>query len=471
MADSLAAVSTSNLTTSASSTLDKPVYPNYYQQDVSTSNLTTSSLVKPDDPTDNSEKSGNLAQSTGPPKNEAPDGGFRAWAAVAGGFCCLFVSFGWINCIGVFQDYYQTHQLQDLSSSTVSWIPSVETFVMFIGGPFYGRAFDSYGPRALLLGGSFFHVLGLMMTSICNKYYQFILAQSICSALGASATFFASTTAISTWFHHRRALALGISASGSGLGGVIFPIMVDRLVPLVGFGWAMRICAFLILFLLAIANLTVTSRLKHTPRRVRIMDFIDPLKDTAFALTVTGGFLFFWGMFLPFTFLILQAKRTGVSGTLIPYLVPILNAGSFIGRSLPGYIGDLIGRFNAIIVVSYFSGILILGLWIPSNSAATAVAFSALIGFSTGAFIALTPAVVAQISEIRQIGVRMGTFFAICSAAALTGNPIGAAFIPNADTSPFWKLQVFSGVVILAGSTFFLFARIYIAGFSLFKKV
>lgn len=27
-----------------------------------------------------------------------PDGGVEAWTVVAGAFCCLFVSFGWINC-------------------------------------------------------------------------------------------------------------------------------------------------------------------------------------------------------------------------------------------------------------------------------------------------------------------------------------------------------------------------------------
>ena len=28
-----------------------------------------------------------------------PDGGFKAWLVVLGAFCCLFCSFGWINCI------------------------------------------------------------------------------------------------------------------------------------------------------------------------------------------------------------------------------------------------------------------------------------------------------------------------------------------------------------------------------------
>lgn len=27
-----------------------------------------------------------------------PDGGLQAWLVVVGGFCCLFCSFGWINC-------------------------------------------------------------------------------------------------------------------------------------------------------------------------------------------------------------------------------------------------------------------------------------------------------------------------------------------------------------------------------------
>ena len=30
--------------------------------------------------------------------NTFPDGGFEAWLVVAGGFCTVFSSFGWINC-------------------------------------------------------------------------------------------------------------------------------------------------------------------------------------------------------------------------------------------------------------------------------------------------------------------------------------------------------------------------------------
>lgn len=48
---------------------------------------------------------------------------------------------------------------------------------MFFFGPVIGKLYDNYGPRYLLLVGSFLEVFGIMMMSLCKEYYQFILAQ------------------------------------------------------------------------------------------------------------------------------------------------------------------------------------------------------------------------------------------------------------------------------------------------------
>jgi nitrate/nitrite transporter NarK len=60
-------------------------------------------------------------------------------------------------------------------------------------GPVIGKTYDNYGPRYILLVGTFLHVFGLMMTSLATKYYQFILAQGICSPIGASMIFYPGT--------------------------------------------------------------------------------------------------------------------------------------------------------------------------------------------------------------------------------------------------------------------------------------
>ena len=77
-------------------------------------------------------------------------------------------------------------------------------------------------------------------------------------------------------------MAIGLVAAGSSLGGVIFPIMVIKLLPQVGFGWTLRICAFLILALLAFGIATVRSRLTPTPSAMR-------LQIIASALALSGS--------------------------------------------------------------------------------------------------------------------------------------------------------------------------------------
>lgn len=57
-----------------------------------------------------------------------PDGGSEAWLVVLGAWCTAFCSFGWLNSIGVFQQYYQKVLLHNENSSTVSWIPSFQIF-------------------------------------------------------------------------------------------------------------------------------------------------------------------------------------------------------------------------------------------------------------------------------------------------------------------------------------------------------
>lgn len=57
---------------------------------------------------------------------EPPEGGSRAWLTVAGSAAALFVTFGWVNCIGLFQAQYEAHELRQYSSSEISWITSME---------------------------------------------------------------------------------------------------------------------------------------------------------------------------------------------------------------------------------------------------------------------------------------------------------------------------------------------------------
>lgn len=165
-----------------------------------------------------------------------------------------------------------------------------------------------------------------MMVSLSSEYYQFFLAQGIVASIGSSAVFNGCMSSLVTWFFRRRAAAFGIMVSGSSVGGVVLPIMMDKMNHSVAFPWMMRTMAFMFLALLTISCFTVKSRLPPKTRRFIFIDYVKGLKDIRLSVTIFGLFLFMWGMFLPFNYVILQAEAAGVSQTIIPYLLPILNA-------------------------------------------------------------------------------------------------------------------------------------------------
>ena len=263
--------------------------------------------------------------------------------------------------------------------------------------------------------------------------------------------------------------------------------MLDHLISEVGFGWSIRISAFLILALLVIGNLTVKSRLPPRPKPLKLHQYFKPLGETTYLLTTIASFLFYLGLFLPINYIQVQSTEYGISTTLASYTIPILNAArstsssvpmlrfswqlaSLFGRILPGLIGDKLGRYNTHIVMCFFSGIIVLALWLPAKANTPLIMFAALYGLGSGAFVSLIPAVIAQISDIREIGLRIGTEFAVLSFAALVSNPIGGALITR-DHGKFRYLQIWCGVILLAGSTMYILARASLVGFKIRTKV
>lgn len=304
-----------------------------------------------------------------------------------------------------------------------------------------------------------------MMTSLGTQYWQILLAQGVCSAIGVSAIFQPALSCIGGWFSKKRGAAFGILSTGSSLGGVLFPIAVTRLIPQVGFGWAMRICAFLILFLLIIANLTVRTYHKPQPVKLTGAQLRKPFTETEFILLAVGLFFFTYGLFVPINYVTVLALDAGMDPKLAEYLIPILNAGSLFGRLFSGVMGDKIGKYNIFIVVCYLSGIWILAILIPITTEPALIAFSVLYGFTSGAYVSLIGPLIMAISPMSEIGFRTGIIFFVNAIAGLTTNPINGAIL---DGSGGWLgIKIFAGVFCLVGTTFVVAARVHKTGWKL----
>lgn len=191
----------------------------------------------------------------GPP----PDGGWLAWSQCrcliclvnkrfllfltpSSGLAAHFVisnSWGWINSFGIWQDYLPD-LLPERSAFEISFIGSVTVFLLFFLGAFTGRLTDAGLFRPVFIIGSLFQLTGIFCTSLCTKYWQFMLAQGLCIGIGNGCLFCPSLALLSTYFLKKRALALGLAACGGVTGGLIFPTMARQLLPRIGFPWTIR---------------------------------------------------------------------------------------------------------------------------------------------------------------------------------------------------------------------------------------
>ncbi|KAI8629901.1 major facilitator superfamily domain-containing protein [Xylariaceae sp. FL1651] len=410
-----------------------------------------------------------------PSKSLFPEGGLAAWLTVLGAWFCFFSSYGFVTSIGVFQDYYESHYLRNYTPSEISWILSIQAFFVSAAAPFAGATFDRKGPRLLVGVGSFLVVLGLMTLSLSTDYYQIFLSQSVSCGLGMGMIFHGSVNSVSTWFQKRRGLALGIASSGSGVGGVLLPIIFDHLSGQIGFPWTVRAIGFLILGMQIIAFFTIRSRLAHKTKPFRLSDFSRPFKDKAFVLNGIACLFGMLGTLIPFNYLKVASQTAGVPSNLATYLLPIINASSIIGRILPLWAGDYLGAFNMITILMLYGAILVLALWIPGAANIDAIiAFTALFGIPLGCFNAIIPALVAKISVIEEIGFRVGTTFFIVSIAALIGNPIAGLLIGKGWTEgadSYNGLKLFCGLAIGVSGFLFMATRVQIVGVGLKKKI
>jgi MFS family permease len=151
-----------------------------------------------------------------------PNGGAKAWLSVLAAFILFFVSWGPATGYGAYQDYYQRNLLASYSSSTIAWIGTVNATLLVATGVLAGPLFDQGYVRHLMVLGAILLVLGQMMLSLSDQYYQIILSQGICSGIGAGLVYVPSIALVNTQFTTKRALAMGLVTSGASLGMVPF---------------------------------------------------------------------------------------------------------------------------------------------------------------------------------------------------------------------------------------------------------
>lgn len=398
----------------------------------------------------------------GPP----PDGGFVAWSQVALAHLVICNTWGYINAFGVFQTYY-TEQLHH-PPSDISWIGSVQTFLVFFIGTFSGRATDAGYFKFTWTVGAVIEILSIFLTSLCTKYYQIFLAQGILQGIGCGLMFCPTLSLLPTYFDRRRALAMSIVAAGSAVGGLIFPAIVNSLLPKIGFAWTMRVLGFFTLATLLPSAFFLRQRLP--PRQSGPILELAAFKEIPYTCFAVGMFLVLWGLYVAFFYVSTFARdalHTSLSTSTD--ILMVMSAVGTVARVVPGLISDRwTGPLNLLIPFCFATAITAYG-WVGVVNVPGLIGFSIIYGISSAGVQGLFPVALSSLtSDLKKIGVRMGMVLTIVSFAALTGSPIAGALV-QADNGGFLYMQMFMGSSVLLGTILVALARVTRFGFAVVR--
>lgn len=295
---------------------------------------------------------------------------------------------------------------------------------------------------------------------------------------------------VAHWFLERRGLATGIAFVGSSLGGVLFPLMIQSLLPRVGWGWSIRILGFVLLVLCVISMAFCRSRIP--PRKGTRTTWRDTLPDPrifkdgtgAMAATTAGLVLIDTACFIPLTYvpsyyidrerLSPEEALTG-SAAFAYQLLAILNASSCFGRYAAGHLADRSGRYNTMIVSLFFCTAAILTFWLVDmlvvnlTSDALLIAFVLIYGFLSGSNISLAPVCLGQLCEVHEYGRYFASAYTAVGFGVLVSIPVAGSLLGAVEArgkTKYWAAAMFAAVCYVAALACFLWVRIRIKGWN-----
>ncbi|KAL0942356.1 MFS monocarboxylate transporter [Colletotrichum truncatum] len=385
-------------------------------------------------------------------------------------------SFGFSQSIGTIQSYLQLNQLKDYSSRDIGWITGLDTAIALLFGIQVGPLMDRYGPRFLAPVAIFLTVPKFFFLAECKEYWQFLLCLGVLGGFGAAVSSSLAISSIGKLFARRRGLAMGAALAGSSFAGVIFPLILRRTLPEIGWSWTARMLGFIIL------GLTIVGMICLLPFPKLIKPAQSPSEQKSAALNF-AAFRSTPFLFITVGFFLFEVSVIGI-GVLLPTfaveagflpnsgftLVATLNGCSCLGRLLPGLAGDHVGHFDVILFMVTLTSVFTAVLFVPFGTKSVEVlyAFAATWGFGSGSFLSITPVCVGKTCDPKDYGRYYGTSTFVVAFGALASLPAGGAVLEQ--VGPMGAAALYLASVVLGGICFYIARSLLIRKWVVFRS-
>ncbi|KAF9081734.1 hypothetical protein BGX23_000513 [Mortierella sp. AD031] len=369
------------------------------------------------------------------------DKGWRAWSVVLASVLIQTFAFAPTEFIfGVFVQEY-SHRFPTATSSSIALIGTIGSSTTFLVGFLSGTFSDRWGYRVTAMAGSLIMTAALCLASFSTQLWHLYLSQGILFGIGASLVYFSSIAAPTHWFEKKRGLAMGIAASGSGLGGFFLAPLTQFLIDRFGVQWALRS--------LGIYSLVVW---KEAGQRFRLPGYA---KELPFAILVAFQLLLSMAYLTPIYFMELYSTHIGISKHMGAVINGWFNGASFVARIVSGLLADLVATDVLLLVCSCSSTLAILVLWTFSKSFPMYLFFAIVYGISFSGITTVTPVIVANQYGPGQVSGVLGIVYGFSCMALIAGSFISGHILEmTGPNRSYFPVIMYSGGMFAVSAIF-----------------
>lgn len=411
--------------------------------------------TKPSVATDTDDSTGQtLELQQAPP--QPPNGGY-------GWICALCVAlinahtWGINSSYGVFLAHYlSTNTYPGATYLQYAFVGGLSISCAMLVSPLATLSTRHFGTHATLALGTALEVTGLLGASFARAMWHLFLSQGVAFGVGMGFLFVGSVGIPPQWFTTRRSLANGISASGSGFGGLLYSLATGAMLKSIGIAWCFRVLGLVALGVNAVCITLIRDRNKIIGSRHAALD-VKLFKRPEYLLLNGYGFFSMLGYIALVFSLAAYAKSIGASASQASVVSAILNLGQGLGRPPTGYFSDSIGRINMAGLTTLFCALLAFVVWIFANSYGVLIFYALIGGTVTGTFWATIGPVAVEVVGLRDLPSALNLEWLVIVLPCTFSEPIALELVGS--TGNYLSTQLFVGFMYTAAAVCVLFLR------------
>ncbi|KAI1814176.1 major facilitator superfamily transporter [Poronia punctata] len=408
------------------------------------------------------------------------DGGKDAWLFLAACFAFDALVWGFPFAFGIFQDYYQSHEPFQ-TQGNIAVIGTSCLGVMYLTAPIIMGLCQMFARwvRWTPLCGLFLMSIALVLSSFATTTTHLILTQGILYGLGGGIAYCPCIVYMDEWFLKRKGFAYGIMWSGSGLAGVVLPLLMASLLNSLGIRNTLRVWASVLFLITAPLSLFIKPRLPPSATSHTKPFNLGFVVTPAFLLYQAANVIESMGFFLPGIYLPTYARSTlGAASLAAATTVLLINVATVFGSVAMGWFTDRFHVTTCILLSTIGATTSVLVIWGLSSSLPLLYFFCIVYGLSAGSFASAWAGIMREISQKEESEnnrrVDGSMVFGFLAAGRGLGNVISGPLSENLMRSMPWKgetaaygygsgygsLIVFTGATALLGGASFVWRRL-----------